>query len=404
MKKSLLIICLIFVAFYNLSAQGIWTKMNDFPGGIRYFGMGCSINGKGYLGFGTNGTKEQNDMWEYSPLSDTWVQKNSSPGKPMIAGVCWVLNSNIYIGSGMNSGNVYDSFFIFNPTLNSWSVCSTLFPNPRSESAYFTINNKGYVASGYGFSSTNDLWEFDPSTNNWTQLSNVPSALGFRFANGFSFGNKGYIIGGVDQSNTRQQWLFEFDPAMNSWSTKTNLPAAGRTGCSAIGLNNSGYIIGGACGPVSSSYTGYDCWKYDTLLSTWTALTGLPIAESRQDQATFSIGNDIYLIGGDRFGTPNLYLKDVWKFSPFATGILDVQKENNFCIYNYPEYFIIHQKNFMKAELRCEIYNINGQLVIDSKIINNDTRIIKNDLSKGCYIINIISSNGVKYLTQKVVL
>src|SRR5207248_11216843 len=56
-----------------------WTKKADIPGVTvnRGFGIGFSINGRGYAGLGTDGATLLNDLWEYDPLQNTWSQKSN---------------------------------------------------------------------------------------------------------------------------------------------------------------------------------------------------------------------------------------------------------------------------------------------------------------------------------------
>lgn len=46
-----------------------WTNKEDIGGGLRLFGQGFAINGKGYIGLGTGETsdKVKRDFWEYAP-------------------------------------------------------------------------------------------------------------------------------------------------------------------------------------------------------------------------------------------------------------------------------------------------------------------------------------------------
>ena len=46
---------------------------------------------------------------------------------------------------------------------------------------------------------TNDFWEYDPSTNTWTQKADF-GGTARNWAVGFSIGNKGYIGTGYDLS------------------------------------------------------------------------------------------------------------------------------------------------------------------------------------------------------------
>ncbi len=46
-----------------------WINKKDIGGGLRLFGVGFAINGKGYIGLGTGATADEvkKDFWEYNP-------------------------------------------------------------------------------------------------------------------------------------------------------------------------------------------------------------------------------------------------------------------------------------------------------------------------------------------------
>ncbi|MCY7409984.1 MAG: hypothetical protein LH473_06910 [Chitinophagales bacterium] len=64
----------------------------------------------------------------------------------------------------------------------------------RSDAASFIINGKGYVGTGgvpTNETYAKDIWEYEPSTDSWTQKADIP--VGRTEAVGFSIGSKGYI-------------------------------------------------------------------------------------------------------------------------------------------------------------------------------------------------------------------
>ena len=54
----------------------------------------------------------------------------------------------------------------------TWTQKASLPGNNREGAVSFTIGNKGYIATGYGLGWLKDLWEYDPSSNSWTQKAN----------------------------------------------------------------------------------------------------------------------------------------------------------------------------------------------------------------------------------------
>jgi len=74
--------------FYEYDTQTkLWTKKANIPGvdTNRGFAVGFAVNGKGYVGLGTDGIYAPvvlADLWEYDPASDTWASKANYPGGP----------------------------------------------------------------------------------------------------------------------------------------------------------------------------------------------------------------------------------------------------------------------------------------------------------------------------------
>src|ERR1051326_5694357 len=70
------------------------------------------------------------------------------------------------------------------------------YPNGFFDMVGFSIGNKGYFASGESGGPWNTFFEWNQSTNTWSQKANMPVQ---RYGcSGFSIGNKGYICCGSD--------------------------------------------------------------------------------------------------------------------------------------------------------------------------------------------------------------
>jgi len=90
-------------------ANDHWTKKSDFAGPARRFATGFAVGGKGYIGCGelmtplnANDFKwiDVNDVWEYSPDSDTWKQVANYPGASSLYKVAGVIGQKAIIGTG----------------------------------------------------------------------------------------------------------------------------------------------------------------------------------------------------------------------------------------------------------------------------------------------------------------
>lgn len=206
-----------------------------------------------------------------------------------------------------------------NATANSWKQVSDLAtsssngPAARSGAASFSIGNKGYLVAGQSSSGAylKDLWEFDPSSNTWTQRADFPGN-GRTLGVGFSIGAKGYVGTGYDGTNNYKDF-YEYDPATNSWTAKTDFGGAARRQAVAYVLGNKGYIATGYSGG-STNYS--DVYEYDPAANTWTARNNYP-GGARRAAASFTVNGKAYV--GTGFGS-STYYKDLYEYDPTANA------------------------------------------------------------------------------------
>src|SRR6266436_652228 len=92
---------MLFVSNYS-QAQS-WTQLTNLPAGIRYGSAGFTLNGKMYVGAGTNLVTWFLDFWEYNPSTATWTQRANIPGSGCWHGVGFAIGNLGYIGSGSTS-------------------------------------------------------------------------------------------------------------------------------------------------------------------------------------------------------------------------------------------------------------------------------------------------------------
>lgn len=189
------------------------------------------------------------------------------------------------------------------------------FGTIRQGISSFDINNKIYIVGGWDYTVFyNDLWEFDPTTNTWTQKANFPAA-GRHTGVAFSIGNKGYY-GTGDNGVTFTNYLndfYEYDPTLNSWTQKANFAGSARNGAVSFVLNGNAYV---GTGSGSSTYL-QDMWLYNPTLNMWTAKANFG-GTGRRYATSFVIGTKAYVgTGQGATGHGNTfyeynYVTDTW--------------------------------------------------------------------------------------------
>ncbi|MEP7171376.1 MAG: kelch repeat-containing protein, partial [Bacteroidota bacterium] len=189
----------------------------------------------------------------------------------------------------------------------AWVQRSDFAAGPRYASSYFTIGNSGYVCSGITHVSTTyfyhtDLWEYNPSTDVWTQKANLPAA-GRSGGSGFAINGKGYVTLGWSPAQMNDLW--EYDPATNSWTQKTNFAGPARYTASQFVIGNYAYV--------GTGYLPYmkDFWKYDVVTDSWTQIADVG-AIARQAARGFALNNYGYVVTGGQQNTT--YVKDLWRY------------------------------------------------------------------------------------------
>ncbi len=235
----------------------------------------------------------------------------------------------IGLGSDM-SLNEFNDFWEWDQTSNTWSQKANFPGAARQLAAGFSIGTKGYVVTGYGGgSNTKELWEWDgdpasPTYNVWIKKTDFPGS--FRIvAVAFSIGKKGYVGTG---SYTKDFWEWDGDTASatyNTWTQKADFAGGFRGWATGFSCGKKGYIGTGTDG---SNYKN-DFWEWDgdtasPTYNSWFQKANVP-GGPRSNAVAFSIGSNGYLgLGLDSTTINNM--KDFWEFDP--SGNTWMQKLN----------------------------------------------------------------------------
>ena len=221
-----------------------------------------------------------------------------------------LIGGKIYVSHGYR---LADSNFlsIYDLASNTWTHGGPSAPNAavvRSEMAGGVALGKHYAIGGRtGPNATNE--EFDPGASTWT--TKAPMALGARGGLGAaSFGNKIYAIGGRSGTTFGDGTIFNrnevYDPTTNVWTTLATLPTAVSDNYATVAFGGKVYVFGGATSP--STVIGA-VQTYDIATNTWS--TGAPMLTARAAAMAGVIGSQIAVFGGYN-GSANLTVTEIY--------------------------------------------------------------------------------------------
>ncbi|MEA4848951.1 MAG: kelch repeat-containing protein [Clostridiaceae bacterium] len=212
-----------------------------------------------------------------------------------------VINGKIYALGGIRDAGPTNSFEVFDPTTNTWTILAQM-PLTLQLFQSVVIDGKIYVTGGLSNGNSVSSTEvYDPSTNSWTTLPSM--SVGRASQQTVVINGKIYAFGGYPATSSVEV----YDPTTCTWTTLTSMSTA-RYNSQAEVVDGKIYVIGG--------YDGVNSIKsaevYDPAQNSWTTLASMQT--TRADFETEVINGNIYAIGGSNGN----YLSSVERYDPTA--------------------------------------------------------------------------------------
>jgi N-acetylneuraminic acid mutarotase len=255
--------------FYTYNADdATWTKLADFPGTARGFGVGLSYEGKGYAGFGYGDNDYLNDMWEYDPQTNEWEKLPDCPCDGRTHPAFVAAKGKIYVGLGGTGQNAGD-WWSYDIDNKSWTQEEDFPAEKRHHPYYFTVDDEPYVGFGHSSQPTvihNDFYKFDVESGTWEKMNDFPSH-GRVAGTHFTVGNKGYILAGDGGDHGYDEGeLWEYDPNLDEWEQLPTFPADGRWAPGSFVVNGTAYFTSGFARNTRVYHN--DLWAFQIQVST----------------------------------------------------------------------------------------------------------------------------------------
>jgi N-acetylneuraminic acid mutarotase len=189
------------------------------------------------------------------------------------------------------------------PTADDWPGDASGFVLPGG---FAVAGNKLHIIGGFRLSTnmTAQTWLFDPTAAvgaRWLQSANYPVARGFIPATtiaGFIYTAGGTSTDGTTLTDTANS--FRYDPASNVWDPIANIPRATGETRAVTTINGEMVVLGGGRTAPNPSNKVYG---YDPAISVWSQ--DISFITARRNFPADSDGSRVWLAGGyDNAGTP----------------------------------------------------------------------------------------------------
>lgn len=404
---SVLLACIFFISL-TAKAQNTWDKRESCGGSKRERAVGFAIGSRGYIALGQDTLNQMlNDLWEFDPGTNTWTQKANFPGPARRDAAAFTIGAKAYVGTGMSNadaafGTPLADFWQYDPATNIWTAKAPFpgnFGNGIYYSTGFAVSGKGYICCGKeGPSSySNELWEYNSSSNAWTQKNNFPGGVRYG-GTAFVIGNSAYYGTGTDENIFRQDF-YKYIPSTNSWTPVSSFPGSPRFSSSAFTLANKGYVVFGSDGGYKD-----ELWQYDPVADYWTSKAAYPNGERRSSVA-FTIGSKAYAgTGKGLTGTR----RDFYEYSaPPIIGIEENSEDLFSSVYpnpmNISAWVQLSDKALEFEKLSWELMDVEGRILNNEKLNGTSFNIEKNELPAGLYFI-ILRSEGNLISSKKMII
>lgn len=309
------VVALLFLlAFSATSPLAFWTEMAGLPGSAgRHHPVNFVLDGYGYVVTGSvPGDNHTDNFYRYDPTNDTWDVLPPFPGTDRSYAYGGAYGGKGYLGFGTSPAYLND-LWEYDPVTEQWTQLAFL-PAPGRAHPAFVVTDDGKIFVGMGNAASNfrDWWEYDIAGNVWTQRADLPGAARHH-PYYFNIGDTPYV--GFGHGAAIFDTFYRWNRDTNTWTQMTDFPGQGRVAGQQFSYDGRGYILSGEGENHVQLETG-EYWEYEPSDDSWRQLPPHP-GSGRWAPGSFLIDDTIYLMGG--LSTVRLEW-DMWAFDMTATA------------------------------------------------------------------------------------
>jgi N-acetylneuraminic acid mutarotase len=216
------------------------------------------------------------------------------------------INGVIYVAGGWdyNGGGANATLQAFNPETNSWTSLANMPLTLYEGDGAGVINGQLYVAGGWnGYLPTDALLMYDPPSNTWTYLPSMPLLSGGG-ATGV-INSQLYVTTPEDGYDGYYNFLDMYDPLSGIWTSLAQSANAHANPAFGV-IDGLLYVAGGVNGNAVVTNV---LEAYNPATNSWTTLA--PMKTAVQSPASIALNGKLYVFGGND-GTNNVATVQVY--------------------------------------------------------------------------------------------
>jgi N-acetylneuraminic acid mutarotase len=239
-------------------------------------------------------------------------------------GVSFALGTKAYVVGGdtmpPSSASISASVWEYDATSNVWTQKNN-FPYSTNNPSCFVINDTAYVGLGLDNTSVyhTDFYRYDQVGDQWIQIQSFPGSARYA-AMAFTLHGKGYV--GCGHSTVVTNDFYMYDPQMNSWIMKANFSGSARQSGIGAAAGGKGYM---GMGTGASTYD--DLYQYNDSTNSWAQKNSFTNV-GRFWSGAFVIDDGLYVMGGMN---ANGYFHDCWSYNAQNNGWSSQSGFGNLC-------------------------------------------------------------------------
>lgn len=221
--------------FYALDLNNrSWKKITDMPAGTQrqyasaFEGTNC------FYVFGGDNNGPLADLYKYDIVNDSWTKMTSKPGTGLIGPTCFVFGSKIIVTGGKtpSTGIINNEVWEYTTVTNTWAQKNNFPFLPTWHANAAVLNGFGYMTLGQQANDScgKEFYKYDANIDVWTKLGDIPISTGRSFAALQCISNRLVLFGGVNCYGTHYNDMWYYNSTSNAWSQDISLPSFPRRG------------------------------------------------------------------------------------------------------------------------------------------------------------------------------